>query len=94
MGGIPSTYIKPLPHCNHNQPFSIHMSAPIPLKSAFLLETERVGCDFTVYCQTACIATERRGDTTLINSLQGIVYVRMFVSTPRYLNHEYVITEQ
>ena len=58
------------------------MSAPIPLKPASLLETQRVGCDFTVYCQTACNARESRGDTTLMNSLCGIVYVHMFVSTP------------
>lgn len=70
IGSITSTYIKLWLHCNHNHPSSVRMSAPIPLKTASLLETDRVGCDFTVYCQTACNATESKGDTTLINRLR------------------------
>lgn len=40
IGSITSTYIKLWLHCNHNHPSSVHMSAPIPLKTASLLETE------------------------------------------------------
>lgn len=66
------------------------MSHPIPLKSAFWLETEGVGCESTVLSDSTAQQQESRGDTTLVNSAWGSVYARAFVypSEPRLFSHQ------
>lgn len=80
--------------CNHNQPSSAHMSAPIPLKPAVLLETEWAVISLFTAKQPAVQQGAEETQHRELRSLRGIVCVHMFVYSPLYLSREHRTVRQ